>query len=48
MKLTKENIVFIDKYLQNSGVFYYDVRVEMLDHVATAVEKKMEEESLDF
>lgn len=48
MKLTKENIVFIDNYLQNSGVFYYDVRVEMLDHVATAVEKKMEEESLDF
>lgn len=48
MKLTKENIVFIDNYLQNSGVFYYDIRLEMLDHVATAVEEKMEEESLDF
>ncbi|WP_329806792.1 hypothetical protein [Flavobacterium facile] len=48
MKLTKENIQFIDNYLKNSQVIYYDIRMEMLDHVATAVEQKMEVENLDF
>jgi cation transport ATPase len=38
MKLTKENIQFIDNYLQNSGVKYIDIRYEMTDHVATALE----------
>ena len=48
MKLTSENIKFIDNYLKNSEVIYYDIRMEMLDHVATAVEQKMEVENLDF
>ena len=48
MKLTTENIQFIDNYLKNSEVIYYDIRMEMLDHVATAVEQKMEAENLDF
>ena len=48
MKLTTENIKFIDNYLKNSEVIYYDIRMEMLDHVATAVEQKMEAENLDF
>jgi len=48
MKLSKENIQFIDTYLKNSGVFYFDIRMEMLDHIATAVEDKMETEDLDF
>ena len=48
MKLTKEYIQFIDNYLKNSEVVYYDIRMEMLDHVATAVEQKMEAENLDF
>lgn len=48
MKLTTENIQFIDNYLKNSEVIYYDIRVEMLDHVATALEQKMEAENLDF
>lgn len=48
MKLTPENIKFIDNYLKNSEVIYYDIRMEMLDHVATAVEQKMEAENLDF
>ena len=38
MKLTKENIQFIDNYLENSGVKYIDIRFEMTDHVATALE----------
>jgi len=48
MKLTPENIKFIDTYLKNSEVIYYDIRMEMLDHVATAVEHKMQAEHLDF
>lgn len=48
MKLTAENIKFIDNYLKNSEVIYYDIRMEMLDHVATAVEQKMQTENLDF
>ena len=48
MSLSSENIKFIDNYLKNSEVIYYDIRMEMLDHVATAVEQKMEVENLDF
>lgn len=38
MKLTEEQIQFIDLYLQNSGVKYADIRYEMTDHVASALE----------
>lgn len=48
MKLTTDNIHLIDNYLKNCEVIYYDIRMEMLDHVATAVEQKMEAENLDF
>lgn len=48
MKLTKEEVQFIDTYLVKSEVFYVDVRQEMIDHVATAVEAIMAEEALDF
>jgi len=48
VSLSSENIKFIDNYLKNSEVIYYDIRMEMLDHVATAVEQKMEAENLDF
>jgi len=37
-KLTDHQIEFIDKYLENSGVKYPDIRFEMTDHVATALE----------
>lgn len=47
-KLTQEQIQFIDNYLKNSDVVFIDVRLEMLDHVASAVETKMEEEQTDF
>ena len=48
MNLTPENITFIDNYLKNSEVIYYDIRMEMLDHVATAIEQKMNSEQLNF
>lgn len=38
-KLTQEQVAFIDCYLQNSGIDYFDVRLEMTDHVATEIEQ---------
>lgn len=48
MKLTPQEIHFIDNYLQKAEVVYVDIRSEMVDHVATAVEVKMNKEHLDF
>jgi hypothetical protein len=39
-KLTKENIQFIDKYLVKRGVKHLDVRVELIDHLASEYEEK--------
>jgi len=36
--LTAQQIVFIDHYLENSGIDYTDIRIEMTDHVAAALE----------
>ncbi|MGB7842050.1 MAG: hypothetical protein WBL21_04625 [Salinimicrobium sp.] len=41
-QLSIEEISFIDNYLKNSGVEYLDVRIEMTDHVASAIEKELE------
>ena len=38
MKLSEEQVRFIDTYLKNSGIKYLDVRYEMTDHIATALE----------
>ncbi len=40
-KLTKEDIQFIDRYLSNSGIHYEDVKIELIDHVASAIECRM-------
>jgi hypothetical protein len=37
-KLTITQLRFIDKYLKSSGVRYDDIRCELTDHVATALE----------
>jgi hypothetical protein len=38
MELTTQQLQFIDKYLKESGVQYNDIRYEMTDHVASAIE----------
>ncbi len=48
MNLTKENIAFIDAYLKKSDIEFIDIRMEMLDHVANAIEAKMQQENLNF
>ena len=48
MQLSPEKLKFIDTYLQNSGVFYYDIRLELVDHIASGVQDKMITENIDF
>ena len=48
MKLSKEEIKFIDTYLQKSDVIFVDLRTEMTDHIATGIEEKMEHERVNF
>jgi hypothetical protein len=40
LKLKKENIQFIDTYLKDKGVSYWDIRLEMTDHIACHMESK--------
>ena len=42
MKLTKDDIQFIDRYLEYSDVIHIDIRMEMLDHVASTIEAEIE------
>lgn len=45
MELSKEQIQYIDNRLENEGVKYWDIRIELLDHVVSDVEKKLNENS---
>lgn len=38
MELTKEQIQYIDHRLENEGIKYWDIRIEMLDHIVTDIE----------
>lgn len=40
-QLNKEQIAFIDQYLENSEVIHIDIRSEMVDHVASGIEAKI-------
>ena len=42
-KLSRKNIEFIDRYLKKSGVEFLDIRIEMTDHVASAIENDLSE-----
>jgi hypothetical protein len=42
MKLTEDQIEEIDKYLQILGVKFIDVRIELIDHLATEFENESE------
>jgi len=41
IRLEKEDIQFIDTYLENSDVVFADIRMEMVDHVASDIEDRM-------
>ena len=49
MKLSQENIQFIDTYLENSEISYADIRMEMVDHIASSIEVELyQEKGLSF
>jgi len=39
MKLSKDQIITIDDYLKENGVKYWDIRLELIDHFASKLEK---------
>ena len=48
MQLSLENTKFIDQYLKKSEVVFDDLRLELVDHIASAISFKMEEEQVGF
>ncbi|TDE04326.1 hypothetical protein [Flavobacterium sandaracinum] len=48
MKLTAEQIEFIDSILLSNGIMYDDVKLEMMDHMASEIENEMAENTLSF
>ncbi|QTD36513.1 hypothetical protein JL193_10170 [Polaribacter batillariae] len=48
MELTKEQIQFIDHRLENEGIKYWDIRIEMLDHVVSDLENKLTSETSEY
>lgn len=48
MKLTTEQIAIIDQTLVLNGVVYDDVKLELIDHIASEIEVLMEENILSF
>ncbi|MCL7762186.1 hypothetical protein MPF19_02075 [Polaribacter sp. Z014] len=46
MELTKEQIKYIDHHLENEGIKYWDIRIEMIDHIVSDIEKNAI--SIDF
>ena len=41
MTLTKENIQYINLYLKKNNVIFDDIRIELVDHISSAVEFEM-------
>ncbi|WP_300602107.1 hypothetical protein [Niabella sp.] len=47
--LTNEQIQYLDQFCQKKGVRYYDLRMEIVDHLATELEAMMESDTpVDF
>ena len=42
MELTTKQIQYIENRLKNEGVKYWDIRIEMLDHIVSDVEHQMQ------
>jgi hypothetical protein len=48
MELTREEIQFIDHRLENEGIKYWDIRIEMLDHVVSDVVQKLKPKNSEY
>ena len=43
MELTKEQLLQLHNYIYVSGIKYYDVRTELVDHFANILEQRLDE-----
>ncbi|WP_028282471.1 hypothetical protein [Olleya marilimosa] len=43
MKLTKEQIQYIDTYVEKSGIEWFDLKIELVDHLANATAQILED-----
>lgn len=48
MKLTKQQIEIIDRTLVLNGMVYDDVKLELIDHIATDIENQLEHQKSNF
>ncbi|OEK05013.1 hypothetical protein [Roseivirga misakiensis] len=48
MKLAHYQLEQIEEYIKDQNIWYDDVRQELLDHMATSVEEKMDKEDSSF
>lgn len=48
MKLTNEQIAIIDQALMDKGLIYEDIKLELIDHIATDIENQLENQEFDF
>jgi hypothetical protein len=48
MKLTAEQIQKIDQTLNDKGLIYEDIKLEVTDHIASEIEMKMNDNSISF
>jgi len=48
MELNKEQLQRVEHYLDKKNITYIDVRLEVLDHIISDIETKMETKKLDF
>lgn len=48
MKLSKKEIQYIDQYLIRSGVTFWDLRAEIIDHFIVAIEEKIQADNCSF
>lgn len=48
MKLTTEQICIINETLVLNGLVYDDVKLELLDHIASEIEQKLDDKELQF
>lgn len=48
MNITTANIAYIENYLKSNGVIFDDLRIELVDHISSAVEYEMSKDDLGF
>ncbi|MFV8345515.1 hypothetical protein [Flavobacterium sp. ZB4P13] len=48
MKLSREEIQIIERTLLDKGVFYEDVKLELIDHIASDIENQLENNKSNF